>query len=563
VFPTSVNVIDWVSDPVLGVNEKTGAFCFRRSANPSGNLTLGIAVVKGTFAGSVFSWYAQARGVGLELVQSRQEWLAVDSTGTGRLYLAFSVFSAATENIQFARSIDDNATWSAPIILSSAGDAGLVQGSRIAIGPLGEVYVAWSAIGSGVATDFMRIRKSTTAGTTFGAEITPVSFYNNFGSGGPGFNRGLGFAFPGLAVDRGNGPHRSRAYLAWNESVDFFNDNLGNGSVVNEVDPTNDSPATATHFTYGNVLHGTISASNDLDYWSFDGIQGQTVIFLDTLSTAGLDASFRLFCTDGLSRLSFSEIGSGVGASGLIVYTLPTTGKYYVRVASLSGTGTYDILTGVNGAVTERARDHHRDVFAWRSSDGGTTWSTPGGAEQRSRVLGQLAPGGWVSHDGRVYCAWYDWRDSQTLSCGGSSETYLGRSLDGGATWVDGSPVSDTRTDWTFVNGNIAPNQGDYIGLFANAFGVYVGWADGRNSDPDVFMANVGLSFVGVTVSLASVNAQPDGVALSWLTDGGPGLVATVYRRDVGADWVADEQVPAGGSGQTGDVECTGAGDAS
>src|SRR6185295_16145110 len=100
----------------------------------------------------------------------------------------------------------------------------------------------------------------------------------------------------------------------------------------------NDTPASASLFALGQTLIGTIGNTNDLDYWRFAGVAGQTVIcHLDTVTTTDLDASFRLFCTDGTTRLAFCETGAGGGlsAAGLIVFTLPTTGTYYLRVGSL------------------------------------------------------------------------------------------------------------------------------------------------------------------------------------------------------------------------------------
>src|SRR5206468_3340610 len=54
-----------------------------------------------------------------------------------------------------------------------------------------------------------------------------------------------------------------------------------------------------------------------------------------------LDASFRVFCSDGLSNLAFNQTGIGEEGGGeLLVFTAPTTATYYLRVASYTqGTG--------------------------------------------------------------------------------------------------------------------------------------------------------------------------------------------------------------------------------
>ena len=68
------------------------------------------------------------------------------------------------------------------------------------------------------------------------------------------------------------------------------------------------------------------------------------------------------------------------------------------------------------------------DVLAWRSIDGGASWSGPrrvNGVEGSAREgLHALAAG----PDGSLFCAWVDLRD-------GRAEVYGARSADGGASW--------------------------------------------------------------------------------------------------------------------------------
>lgn len=559
--PVSGGVGEWTSDPVIAVNEKTGAFYFAALCEPS-STTNGIAVVKGTFVGGVLTWGTPrvvVSGTNSTVIFDK-EWLAADSL-TGNLYVIYTRFTVSggfitTNRIDFSTNTSDNAlSWSVPVTLSSGADAGRVQGPRVAMGPAGEVWATWNAIGNGVVTDFMRVKKLTNNGTIQGSEVTAASMYTNFGSGAPGFNRGLGFAFPAITADRSTGPRRGRVFLTWNESVNFYNDPLG-GTTVNESEP-NDTPAQGDAFTMGRTLIGSISSVNDLDYWSFAGTQGQTIICeLDSVFTTNLDVSFRLFCTDGNTRLAFSETGTGGfnNASGLIVFTLPADGTYTLRAASISpdgvtppGTGGYRIKTGLNGVVTERGRDH-RDVFTVYS-DNGTAWTTP------TRVNGEAAryddwlPEIVVDASGNVFVSWYDWRDAAASFCTGASMTYLARSTNGAVTWPDGSPFSSALSYWTTAYSNIAPNEGDYMGLFANQNGVYGCWSDGRNNDPDVFMAVAPPLFTPVQVSLASTCAEPGLVRVTWHTAGGTGLVATVYRRAEGEDWVTMGDRSPDGSG--------------
>src|SRR5262245_2772095 len=266
--PLSGGVTEWTSDPVLTVNEKTGVFYYAALCN-TGTTTNGVAVVRGTFAGGALTWGTPkvARSLSNATFFLDKPWVVADSL-SGIIYLTYSTFDftgAGTNRIEMQRQTDPNnaAAWSTQVTVNTT-DAGRVQGSRPVVGPNGELYVAWYSIGT-VDQDFFRVRKSTTQGTSFGAQITAASIYANFGTGAPGFNRGQGITFPSISVDRSTGPRRGRVYLAWNESVNFFNDPIG-GTIVNETEG-NDTPANADNFTIGQTVNGSLGNSNDFDYY--------------------------------------------------------------------------------------------------------------------------------------------------------------------------------------------------------------------------------------------------------------------------------------------------------
>ncbi|TMQ68928.1 MAG: exo-alpha-sialidase, partial [Candidatus Eisenbacteria bacterium] len=155
----------WSSDPVVVVNDETGAFYYCAlidSTDANGdvsNTKNGIAVIKGTFTGSSFSWGAPVHVRMFPNTSNLidKQWMAVDPL-TGNLYLTFSNFTivggvTTSNSIQFMRSVNDGQTWSAPITLSAGSDAGLVQGSRPAVGPTGEIYTVWHAIGRSDPSD--------------------------------------------------------------------------------------------------------------------------------------------------------------------------------------------------------------------------------------------------------------------------------------------------------------------------------------------------------------------------------------------------------------------------
>jgi hypothetical protein len=539
----------WTSDPVVMADEKKNAFYFCALVD-IGTTSNGIAMVKLTFAGVVPTW-----GTPVLIVSATnatvfdKQWMAADSLN-GNLYVSYTKFTSTNgSEIFFQRSLTDGATWLAASKLSAGADDGLVQGSRVVVGPAGEVYVAWYTIGL-VDVDFYKIRKSVNAGLLFGASFTAANVYHAFANGAPGFNRGNAVDFPSLAVDRSTGVHRGRVYMTWHESVNYYGDGayFDEDSLGNPIGPKsevelNNTPGTANSFQLGQTLRGTFSAAGDQDWFSFGGKRGQTVVAIMDSLNGSIDNIFRLFCSDGVTRLTLSAPGPGVGYGGQIVFTLPSDGVYYLRPFSNAGTGGYAIHTAVHRNTAARARDH-RDVFVTYSDLGTSTWSTPVLVNNDPGWFDNWLPevavaGGSIpAYVGQVYVGWFDWRDSPAVNCGGVSNLYMSRSGDGGASWNSLGTISDAQSFWTTVASNIAPNQGDYLALFANGVSVWPAWSDGRTGDPNVFTVRLDLGVTATDVSLVSADANADRISLVWY-EAGDRLPATVYRRVAGAEWIA------------------------
>lgn len=89
-IPPTTNVGTWTSDPVVAVNEKTGAFYFAALCEPTFS-TNGIGVVKGTFSGGVLTWGTPRLVISgnNNTVLYDKQWLAADSL-TGNLYLIYT-----------------------------------------------------------------------------------------------------------------------------------------------------------------------------------------------------------------------------------------------------------------------------------------------------------------------------------------------------------------------------------------------------------------------------------------------------------------------------------------
>lgn len=498
--PSGAQVWYWFSDPVVSVNEKTGEFFYCGLTQYNGS-TNGVAIARGHFSGGTFAWdgVVPVRNGPNSTVFFDKPWMAADSSND-HLYLTYTVFGLAADTIVFSRSTDGGLTWNNPLVLNTTG-FGNVTGSRPAVGPNGEVYVAWQE--AAPTYDYMRFRRSTNGGASFAGQTTAATEFTNYGSGGPGFNRNRGITFPGIAVDRSTGPHRGRISLIWNESLNFYDDTFAATPRKAEVEP-NDPFAAATPFTPGQHLEGYFTYK-DVDAWSFSATQGVTYQFYVDSLTSSLNYTLRVYCgSDTATRLAFagdpdSCAGCSRGGLALIVWTAPTTGTYYVRMTQTGSTGRYSMRTNAATNSGEIGRDQRDIVTTW--SDDGVSWSPSTRVNDDPPWYDNWLPEIGVSSEGYPYAMWFDWRDALS-TCGGSSSVYVSRSMDGGASWASGQAVTDTLTRWTVVPSNIAPNQGDYNGFSGSDVAAFA-WADGRRGDPDVFSARLSL--------IASV-AGPPGV---------------------------------------------------
>ncbi len=542
--PKTVPTGTWTSDPVVTVNEKTGEFwyCGLYDADASNS---GLAVVKATFTPGGITWGT----VRIPDMKNNsqffidKQWCVVDSS-TGNLYVTYTKFTALDDSIMFSRSTDGGVSWSPPMAVSNPATAGLQQGSRPVVGPNGEVYVVWSEIGP-IDADFFMMRKSTNFGVSFGSEVTANAHYANFGTGAPGFNRERSVDFPSVAVDRTNGPHRGRVYMTWHESINWYNDVLGGGGSKTEVE-SNSSTITATPFTPGQRVRGAFSSTADVDWFSFAGTQGTTYIFAVDSVPRPLYA-VRIYCTDGVTRLSYAGEYYSQGGASYITFTAPATATYYLRMNFVSNPpytsliGGYRIMTGVNTPGPEVGRDQ-RDV-AVSYSDNGTTWSTPTRVNDESAWYDDWLPEVGVGADGMPYVIWFDWRST---TCGGSSHIYASRSSDGGATWAASQQVSSVVTPWTTVATNIAPNEGDYNTIYGDDRYVRPAWADGRGGTPDVYTTAIDTWFTMSGCPADTSLHTLDVLALTASVSNGNPLFANDYtaRITTARNWPAASPSP-------------------
>lgn len=199
----------------------------------------GVAIAKSVDGGKTFAApsIAIAKPPFAHLVD--HDWLAVDRSNPANLYLVyldldfsgdvcgFDQNSQAIPRyaIESISSTDSGTDWRVqPTVLEEecanlANPSVSLAGPEVAVGPAGEVYVAWEAIGENggkLTTREIRIAKSSDHGSTFGAPVTvaPVTIIGN-GADLQGFVRSN--EFPSLAIGTGKA-NRGVVYLSWSSA---------------------------------------------------------------------------------------------------------------------------------------------------------------------------------------------------------------------------------------------------------------------------------------------------------------------------------------------------------
>lgn len=537
--PTGVNGFVWTSDPVLTLNERTGAVYYAGLCDftdPVNGSRSGVALIQGTWSGNTFTWGTPviARSVSAFADFVDKQWIAADSV-SGRVHLVYTRFPASLSRIEHQWADANLGTFSAPraISLDTPTENGWVQAGRVAVDGDGRVFVMYYLIGQG-EQDFYRLCRSTDLGNTFSAPATIQTLYTNFGTGTPGFNRPIGIQFASLAVDRSHGPERGRLYLSWAESINWLDDLVGLGGAGSRPEAEGNGTApVATPFTVGQTLRGSLSSSGDVDFWSFPLAAGQHLIAAADSVASGTEFSLRAIAGDGTTALTFTTFDATINPSvqnpdgfpSGWMFTAPVTGTYFLRIGSRLGTGAYRLRTGFADRTTERGRDQ-RDVFvSW--SDDGVTWSAPTALSDDAVGLDSFVPEVAVTADGGAYCAWFDYRDAAPATNGGQAAVYVARSDDGGRTWATLGAMTDTLSQWSGTPSNIEPNQGDYLALFANDVGVWSAWADARRGNPDVFVSRLP---IGTRIVLQSSGLAPGRISLAWRALPADTLTARLYR---------------------------------
>jgi len=172
---------------------------------------------------------------------------SISSPYEGNLYVAWTNFGGSADSeIGFNRSTNDGVTWSTPINISAAINAGSHnQGVNLQTGPNGEVYALWAVYDSWPSDETaLGFARSTDGGATFTSASRILSNIRGIRTTATSKNQRVN-SFPSMAVDISNGAHRGTIYAVWT-NIGIPGVNTGTGCDVYMIKSTDNGTTWST-----------------------------------------------------------------------------------------------------------------------------------------------------------------------------------------------------------------------------------------------------------------------------------------------------------------------------
>lgn len=223
-IPEGVLFRNLTGSPVVRAASKSVFYfaCLAEDLTASEEIFSGITVSKSTNGG--FTW----GGARMAIAKSGfdhfldKPWMAVRAGSNDIIYITytdadFSGFENIRMAIEFVKSTDGGITWSDPLVIAEKLEGENVTDSQIAVGPEGEIYVAWEEFSIDLMDRKIKIRKSTNGGNSFDKEIeiSPVTSVGNSIYLQGVFRASLDLQ--GLFVDNSHTATRGNVYVVWHD----------------------------------------------------------------------------------------------------------------------------------------------------------------------------------------------------------------------------------------------------------------------------------------------------------------------------------------------------------
>lgn len=211
------------------------------------------------------------------------------------------------------------------------------------------------------------------------------------------------------------------------------------------------------------------------------------------------------------------DMATSVNLDGYITYGIgPNPGGLggQTSIGIDTSGGTYDGNVYLLCSVDRYSGGDPSDVMFARSTNGGSSWSSPvrvndDPGTSAYQWFGTMS----VAPNGRIDAIWLDTRDNPGTYM---SALYYSNSTDGGVTWSQNERLSD------FFDPHLGwPNQdkmGDYFHMVSDSNGARLAWAATFNGEQDVYYSYITAAIVPVELVSFSSHAEGNVVKLSWTT---------------------------------------------
>lgn len=213
-------------DPVIDVDADGNFYFFHLSNPPSGNWIDRIVCQKSTDNGMTWN---DGSYTGLNGTKAQDKQWSIIDRNTNDIYMTWTQFDDYgssnpndKSNIMFSKSLDQGETWTDAVKINIIdGDCidedDTVEGAVPALGPNGEIYVAWAG------PNGLVFNKSLDQGDTWLTEeiaIDPMPTGWDYSI--PGINRANGL--PITKCDLSGGPNHGTIYVNWSDQRNGSND---------------------------------------------------------------------------------------------------------------------------------------------------------------------------------------------------------------------------------------------------------------------------------------------------------------------------------------------------
>ncbi len=359
-----------------------------------------------------------------------------------------------------------------------------------------------------------------------------------------------------------------------------FSDNDGANWTTKTISPNPGSLADKNHFWIDNAETSTYEGNVYCAWTDFGGSNDSEIVFSRSIDD-GETWSTRVPISNAVNAGSHNQgvnINSGPNGEVYCVWAIynnwPSDEGAIGFARSLDGGATWEpavrIITNIRGIRTTETSKNHRvnsfpviacdvsggsfngnlyvtwsnvgtpgqnsaadgiDVYMIRSSDNGTTWTTPIRINQNTYGEGKEHYFPWITCDpvtGTLSTVFYGDRNVNANQC----ETFCANSYDGGDTWED-FKVSDVAFTPSPISGLASGYMGDYLGITARDGRVYPVWPDNRSGHIMSYTSVYETSTLSKPMNLTAQVEFATGItSLNWEYETGPGFLYFLVYRD-------------------------------